>query len=206
MIRASELFCFVDEVDQYASPGDVLAFAGTTLFSRMVQLFSKSHVSHIGMFCIAEFTDVNDSSNTIASIPCLLDSQEPIGVRLKPINHAISDYLSRGGSCWLYELNDDVFDRNKIISGAIRYLGQRYASPKQFMVITSRMYQFLYRLLYGHLDTSYNRWHCSEFVSFCLALGGADFGDKEFALIKPAEILRLGEDRGWFKCVRRVIK
>ena len=170
--------------------GDVLAFRGTRLFSRLIKLWTRSRVSHVGVAC------------WMHGRLTVIEALEPGGVRVYPL----SRYVSRGHDVDWYQVNQpttDVLshgalDRQKIVSFALSKWGLRYASPWQFF----RSWGWLSRKIAERrglpADTNPERFFCSELALDALRAGGYQgVGyDKPSAETSPADVIEL-------PCVRR---
>jgi len=149
---------YLDEVADEIRPGDVLLFRGAFLHSRLIQRFTRSVYSHVGII----------HRPTTAGIETLdvLEAKEGSGVQSFPL----ARYLERGDLVDWFRMTDDNIDRDAVVRWAWERRGARYASWRQFG--RSFFYLPLCELL--RLDTKIDRdrWFCSFFVSEALAAGG----------------------------------
>lgn len=149
--------------------GDVLTFVGKALFSRMIQWWSGSSISHIG---IAYYLPINGTK-----ILCSLEAMEGRGVRIIPLHLVWGEY-----SEICYQTHD--LPTRPVLERMINLLNDRYASRKQFLVIASRLWRYIRTKIGLPVDTSRSRWHCAEAVAYCLDLPTK----KPYPLLTPAEV------------------
>lgn len=148
----------LSEVEHLIRPGDLLMFRGQLLHSRIIQRWTRSVYSHVG----------------IAHRPCsagecsldVLEASEGSGVRSFPL----SQYLAAGAAVDWFAITDPMIDREAVVRWAWRRRGYRYASYRQ--ILRSFVSLPLARLL--GLDTKLDcgRWFCSFFAAEALAAGG----------------------------------
>ena len=170
--------------------GDVLAFRGTRLFSRLIKLWTRSRVSHVGIACW-----MHDRLTVVEAL-------EGVGVRVYPL----SRYVGRGCDVDWYQVDqsaNDVLahgalDRRAVVAFALSKWGLRYASPWQFL----RSWGWLSRRVSESrglpVDTNPDRFFCSELALDALRAGGyrGEGYDKAAAETSPADVIEL-------PCLRR---
>ena len=170
--------------------GDVLAFRGTRLFSRLIKLWTRSRVSHVGIAC------------WMHGRLTVVEALEPGGVRVYPL----SRYVGRGCEVDWYQVDQpatDVMthgalDRQEIVAFALSKWGLRYASPWQFL----RSWGWLSRMIAERrglpADTNPERFFCSELALDALRAGGyqGEGYEKPAAETSPADVIEL-------PCLRR---
>ena len=164
--------------------GDVLAFRGTWLFSRLIRWYSRQPVSHVGL---AVWLRIGEETEDRL---CVLEAMEGYGVRLLPLAHALGDYWTHGGAAWWCPLRD-LYDGEEGVGYALAQWGGEYASPYQFAVLMSPTLQRLRHLL-GRPDHvgGPDRFHCSELVSRSLAFAGASI-PKPACYMTPGDVICL---------------
>lgn len=144
----------------HIATGDVLFFRGKLLHARIIQRWTRSVYSHVGIAVWIRADGVRRL--------CVLEALEGHGVRLYPL----SRYIRRGDAVDWWSVAVDGFDRDKAVGWALMQLGARYASPWQFLrsfsVLTKRVCDWLG--LPTRIDA--DRWFCSAYsVQFLLAGG-----------------------------------
>lgn len=158
--------------------GDVIATSGYTWHGRLVQLVTREDVSHVGF---AAWLGFNGGDKRL----CLFDSQVGRGVGFEPISHC----LMRGEHVYWYQLIDGNIKGPELLDFCIQHWGENYANIYQFIIFISPTLKFLRTFLGKDLDTSDDRWHCSELItSAFLAQGYAH--DKEPVLTTPGDVTR----------------
>jgi hypothetical protein len=170
--------------------GDVLAFRGTRLFSKIIKLWTRSRVSHVGVAC------------WMHGRLTVVEALEGVGVRVFPL----SRYIEQRCRVDWYELlqaeRDTIrhgpLDRSSVVAFSLSKWGLRYASPWQFL----RSWGWLSRWAAVHHgvpdDTNPDRFFCSELVLDALRSGGyrGEGYDKPAAKTTPADVIEL-------PCLRR---
>jgi len=160
--------------------GDVLAFRGTRVFSKLIQFWTNARVSHVGFAVWLRQWD------RLA----VLEAMEPGGIRLYPLRKSITD----GEWVDWYRLDGGKVHRATVVETAFTHWGKRYASPLQFLrswgAICRRVGDFLGR----KVDTDPDRFFCSELVAHCLAQAGYVCEDPAWkvpARMAPQDIVEL---------------
>lgn len=151
--------------------GDLLFFSGRRVFSRVIQLWTRSRWSHVGM-AVRFDQDLY-----------VLESLECVGVRLVPL----SVWLQWPGDIAIGKTCLEQHDRDRLVRIGLQHLGERYASPRQFLRSFSIVWSRLSRHWRLAADTSSSRWLCSEFVAYLLRSVGYLLPD-EPARISPARL------------------
>ena len=157
--------------------GDVLAFRGTRLFSRLIKFWTQSRVSHVGIAC------------WMHKRLTVIEALEPGGVRVYPM----SRYVSRGCRVDWYHLVSPDLNRQQIVAFALSKWGLRYASPWQFF----RSWGWLSRWWANRrglaADTNDARFFCSELVLDALRTGGykGEGYDKPASQTSPGDVIEL---------------
>lgn len=146
------------DVEHLIKPGDLFLFRGRLLHSRIIQRWTRSVYSHVG----------------IAHRPCtagqdcldVLEAREGSGVVTQPLR----SYLERGDRVDWFSVTDDTISRADVVLWAWERRGKRYASYQQLMrsFVTLPVAQLL------GLDTKIDdgRWFCSFFAAEALQAGG----------------------------------
>ena len=160
--------------------GDVLAFRGTAVFSRLIQTVTQSRVSHVGFAVWLRRWD------RLA----VLEALEPGGIRLHPLRQRLKD----GESVDWYKLNDTGISRATLVESAFEHWGKRYASPWQFARSWGVLSSWLADMLGGDPDTNPDRFFCSELVAHCLGRAGYSIDDPAWkvpARMAPGDVCEL---------------
>lgn len=169
-----------DDVRDDIRDGDVLAFRGTRLFSRLIRARTLGRVSHVG------FAVWLPAWGRLA----VLEAMEPGGVRLHPLRHRIES----GEWVDWYETDGDQVDRLAVIRAAFPHWGKRYASPWQFLRSWGVVSRWVVDKMGRPADTNHDRFFCSEFVAHCLGAAGYAVDDpvwREPARMAPADVVEL---------------
>lgn len=131
---------------------DVIAYSGTSFWSRLIQFRSLSKISHVALVC-----EINDELWVIESL-------EGKGCRLVPLRA----WAKWDGNVTAFRFKRDIVGdvkRQEIIDYAVSKVGCEYASPTQFI----RSFGFLTRRLCKAIginaDTDRDRFFCSEHAS-----------------------------------------
>ena len=152
--------------------GDVIAFHGEDIGSKVIQKFTKSKYSHVGL--VIKLLEVDVKRVFIAeSIPTG-------GVVLLPLSRKLLNY---DGSAWWLALDTKRDMRNKMLKWAMTQLGKKY----DFTLIKYIATNILLKKKLP--QENYHEYICSEFVAAALSYAGI-LGDKTTNLI-PEDIVRL---------------
>ena len=175
---------------EHIRDGDVLAFRGNRLFSRLIKLWTSSRVSHVGLAC------------WMHGRLTVVEALEPGGVRVYPL----SRYIQRGHDVDWYAMDqptDDVLDhgsidRDCVVAFALSKWGLRYASPWQFLRSWGFVSRWVAKKRGLAADTNTERFFCSELALAAFREGGyrGEGFDKSPAETSPADVIEL-------PCLRR---
>lgn len=166
--------------------GDLLFFRGRLLHSHVIQVWTRSVYSHVG---VAVWIEVGSIRRLF-----VVEALEGKGVRLYPL----SRYISAGEEVDWYAVTDPDFERSKAAGWALAQVGLHYASPWQmlrsFGLITKRICDWLG--LPTKIDS--NRWFCSCYAVRLLMAGGVTFDEHvDPSLTPPGQVALL-------TCLRRM--
>lgn len=166
-----------DQARREIRTGDLLAFHGTSLWSRIIRLRTSSRVTHVGF------------AYWFGERLCVWESKERIGVRLSPV----SVYLRQHPTArvdW-YSLVDRDVSRPALVDFARQHWCAAYAPWWQFVrswgLLASRLAD---RLGLGD-DVAPDRWHCSEFVMQALREAGYRGPGYVAARTQPGDLIEL---------------
>lgn len=96
-------------------PGDIVAFGGVGTFSKIIKIFTRSKVSHVGIvmetkMLLEEGAQQGKIVHIIESTT--LSSNGKKGVQINALSDRLSEIESSGGSAWILPLREDV--RNEV--------------------------------------------------------------------------------------------
>lgn len=163
--------------------GDVFAFRGTALHSRIIQLWTRSVYSHVG---IALWVKA-DSLERL----CILEALEGVGVRLHPLDICLQQCSRDGVVVDWYTVTDPTIQRDKIAAYALAQWGKRYASALQFARSFGWFGSLVRRWLGLPANREPERFFCSQLCAAALLHAGyqADAADAtEPALTDPGAV------------------
>lgn len=148
----------LSDVEHLIQPGDLFLFRGRLLHSRVIQRWTRSVYSHVG----------------IAHRPCtagqecldVLEAREGSGVITQPLRY----YLERGDHVDWFSITDLTIDRSEVVAWAWERRGKRYASYQQ--LLRSFVTLPLAQLLGFDTKIDQGRWFCSFFAAEALQAGG----------------------------------
>ncbi len=151
-----------DAIDQIRT-GDVLLFRGTSFWSWLIKLRTKSVYSHAG---IVQRVRTNGHSRV-----CIIESLEPFGVRLFPLER----YVAQGEHIDWFQLDDKTINPEKVADYAMAQWGAAYALTGLWWSFTW-MGQFLrrfntFRKLSARLANR-DQFFCSQLVAAALENAG----------------------------------
>lgn len=149
---------FLEDVASEIQPGDVFLFRGNRLHSRVIQRFTRSVYSHVGI--------AHRPQTSGAESLDILEAIEGRGVQTFPMWR----YLQRGDLVDWYTITDQSIDRSAVVRWAWERRGARYASWRQF----GRSFLYLPFCELLGLDTRVDngRWFCSFFAAEAIKAGG----------------------------------
>jgi len=112
---------YLDAVEHLIEPGDVLLFRGGLLHSRVIQRWTRSVYSHVGIV----------HRPTTAGRSCLdvLEATEGYGIRTFPLRQ----YLERGDAVDWFAITDRTINRDAVVRWCWDRRGYGYASPRQLL-------------------------------------------------------------------------
>lgn len=174
-----------EQVRSDITNGDLLFFRGKLLHSRIIQRWSRSVYSHVG---IAHWIK-SDGVSRLA----VVEAMEGKGIRLFPLRR----YLEQGDDVDWYQVTDKSINRDKVVAWAMDRWGKQYARPRQF--IRSFVTVPLLNSLGIATKLDNDRWFCSQFSTEALMNGGWTPAADD--MIKP-ELAAPG-DVAMFSCLHR---
>lgn len=165
--------------------GDLLFFRGRLLHSRLIQRWTRSVYSHVG---IALWVHADGRERL-----CVIEALEGRGIQVFPLR----EYLQQGEAVDWFQLVDDSIDRDKVAGWALDKWGLQYASARQLFrsFVTIPLCNFLG--LPTRIDR--NRWFCSYYAAQALRHGGwipARDDDVRPELAAPGDV-------AFFPCLQR---
>jgi hypothetical protein len=164
------------EIRNQLPHGALLFAAGTYTISRLIQQFTRSPWSHVGIVF---------SSKSLQRV-LLLESVEDMGVRFAPVSKYLDDYENgkpyRGNLVIAQAANVDEALERRIASFGIDQLTKPY-DKEEIAEIAVRI-----ALRKGRRDDSGRKFICSELVQACYASGGYEFPADAGGFISPQDI------------------
>jgi len=148
------------EARERIASGDVLLFRGSLLHSRIIQRWTRSVYSHVGLALWIKADGVQRLM--------VIEAREGSGVRLFPL----SEYLARGDHVDWFAITDSGLSREKTIGWGMDRLGRAYASPWQFLRSFGLVSKRLSNWLGLPTKVDQDRWFCSWFAAQALRAGG----------------------------------
>lgn len=169
------------QLREFIKTGDVLAFSGTAIYSKIIQCWTSSPISHVGLALWLKFP-YDEQPNRL----CVLEAHWGKGVQIHLLKGVLEkEYWSREGKAFLYPTE---LDGDEVASNALKYWSEAYANPLQFIIAGSTVLQ----ALKGHknLDTDKAKQHCSELVCRAMVEAGGLY-DKNPAVASPADVVQM---------------
>jgi len=165
--------------------GDLLFFRGRLLHSRIIQRWSRSVFSHVGIAHWIRSAGVERLA--------VVEAIEGHGVRLYPLSVS----LERGDDVDWFQITDDSIAGDRVVGWAMARWGKRYATARQFV----RSFLSIRLATWLGLPTRLadDRWFCSWFAAEALRAGGWQPPDDD--TIRP-ELAAPG-DVALFSCIQR---
>lgn len=153
------------DVRERIHTGDLLFFRGRLLHSRLIQCWTKSVYSHVGVGIWLEAGPIRRLF--------VAEALEGRGVQLFPL----SRYLSAGESVDWFAVIDESFDRDYAAGWALAQVGLKYASIWQML----RSFGLISKWIADHLGLptkiDRDRWFCSCYAIRLLEAGGVAFSE-----------------------------
>lgn len=173
------------DVRDHIRTGDVLLCRGTACYSRVIQRWTKSRYSHVGLALRIAVHGIDRV--------CIIEAMEGSGVRVQ----LLSDYLARGYAVDWFALDDASINRDVVAQWAVERWGKQYASPRQLL----RSFVTAPALGWLGIPTKIDayRWFCSWFAAEALRAGG--WNPLPDDVVAP-ELASPG-DVAFFPCLRR---
>lgn len=169
--------------------GDVLLFRGTGLISRVIQFWTRSVYSHVGIILWVSIPPVSRLS--------VIEATWPWGIRIYPLDYYLEQCQRRKVLVDWYVLKNSV-DNQKFVGYLLEQWGKHYASIWQFIWSFGWLSSLVRRRSGKGADTSSSRYFCSELCSAALRHAGyVPDEEQEPALTDPGAIAR-------YSCLARV--
>ena len=154
-----------DDVKDCLLTGDVLLFRQSpTLFGRLIRWYSQSPYSHAGIVLRIK---VNGHDRV-----AVLESLEPWGVRIFPLERYLAQEKSCGAIIDWYQVVDPAVNREKIAAYALDQWGKRYSSPWQFIWSFGRLFTKIRERYELPANVNPGRYFCSQLVAAALEHAG----------------------------------
>lgn len=167
---------------KYIKTGDLIAFHGTWMMSRGIQIFTHHDISHVGLACWISF-------NGGTPLLCVFESMEGANVRIQPLFKTLESlYWPKGGKAYWKSLKPD-YDGKDLMDFCVEHWIDAYASTYQFLLIASPRLQWLRKLRGGVIDMP--GYHCSELIATALREQDYVLPKDPPALITPGDLYDL---------------
>jgi Permuted papain-like amidase enzyme, YaeF/YiiX, C92 family len=145
--------------------GDVFLFRGTALHSRVIEWWSRSRFSHVG---IAWWIHSGEFRRLV-----IIEALEPGGVRVFPMDTYLEQCARQKCQVDWYAITDTSIDRQKVVAHALSKWGCRYASWRQFLISFGGLTPWIRgRLGKPVLTVSPDRFFCSQLAAEAMYAGG----------------------------------
>ena len=178
------------EIREHMLPGDIIAFAGTTPISCLVQLATHSNISHIGIVCHA--TVSYHGELIIEIMESVKEGTHPetgqliTGVTRNRLSTKIRNY---DGEIWWLPLSHATrtrLDYTAAIDFLLSVIGRPYDTPQAILSVFDLL-DPLQRITYAAED--YSALFCSELAAAALKAGKVlpDINPSEMT---PVDLLR----------------
>ena len=154
----------IEHLQDRISDGDIFAFEGTAFHSRLIQYWTRSVYSHIGLAVWVEMGGVRQL--------CILEAMEGAGVRLQPAAEYLRLCEREGCRVDWYAIVDPVIDRAKVVNYARSRWSLRYVSFYQFLVSFGWLIPKIRKLLGKPVELHQDRDFCSKLAAAALLEGG----------------------------------
>jgi hypothetical protein len=176
-----------EEARQQIANGDLLFFRGTALHSRIIQRWTRSCYSHVGVALWVKAAGRRDRL-------CVIEAIEGRGIRVEPLRIQ----LEQGNAVDWFQLVDGSIDRERVADWALDRWGLEYASARQ--LLRSFVTVPLCSLVGLPTRIDKDRWFCSYFAASALRHGGWNPPADDRV---PPELAAPG-DVALFTCLHRV--
>ena len=160
--------------------GDVIAFQGGWLLSKLIKWWTRQEVTHVGLAMWLKPSE--DAEPRLCILEAALD-----GIRLVPLD-VILEQQGKNKVYWCGLKDEEV--GKQVLGYALETWGRPYARFWQFVIIA---FPYLRKAFNKPLDNDDTRFHCSEIVSRSFERAGYKL-DKVPALTTPGDIFT----KDWF--------
>jgi len=170
-------------------PGDVIAFGGSSAFSKIIKLVTFSEVSHVGIILKTQIADTH--SNIFFNQ--IIESTGKHGVSISRFSQQLEHY---DGEVWWLPLSQEIRDSDFDISAFFNFLYNQADKDIEYdltQALKSAMDLFE-KLPWGNNDSSYNtedfsKFFCSELVAAGLEKAKA-VGTVNASEVTPIDLCR----------------
>jgi hypothetical protein len=170
-----------EKARDFIKTGDLLACQGNWWFSRLIRLYTRQPVSHVGLAVWVQFADGKPRL-------CILEAVEGHGVRLHPLQRYLEkSFWPHGAKIFWQTLVNKKIDGDKLIDFELQKWGDNYVSSAQF-VVALPLFRRLHRLWHKVLLLDPGKWHCSRLVTEALKSQGYNGIDKESVIVTPGDV------------------
>jgi len=170
-------------------PGDVIAFGGSSAFSKIIKLVTFSEVSHVGILLKTQIADENSG----LFFNQIIESTGQKGVSISRFSQQLKDY---DGDVWWLPLSEDIRQSDFDINAFFEFLYHQAANNNGYdltQALKSAM-DTLEKLPWGNNDSVYNaedfsKFFCSELVAAGLERANA-VGTVNASEVTPIDLCR----------------
>ncbi len=146
-------------------PGDVIAFGGSSAFSKIIKLVTFSDVSHVGVILKTQITE-DDNGLFFNQI---IESTGKKGVSVSRFSQVLDDY---DGEVWWLPLSDELRESRFDVNAFFEFLynqADKNLSYDLSQALTSAV-DVVEKLMFGQADVGHNqedfsKFFCSELVA-----------------------------------------
>lgn len=165
-------------------PGDIIAFGGVGIFSKVIKFFTRSEVSHVGIVMENKMSFEGDSQP--GKIVYLIESTTlnkngKKGVQVNALSDRLAEVEADGGSAWVLFLHENIrkeVDWKKFFDICWAERGRRYNMPRAILAGLP-LPQFF----------STSAKFCSQLVIYTLKMSGVSCLQKVLpASVNPQEL------------------
>jgi hypothetical protein len=166
--------------------GDILLCSGNGLFSQLIQDFTNSEWSHIGM--LIKFP--------ILDILMVAESMEGVGVRIYPLSKYLEKYDGKLAIFRHSNFNNDGFDESKLLRLVFERQGDKYDKNEiariffrnlRHWFFMDKIFKFKNKIVKNSKDI------CSEFIAYIFIKFKIEPPYSSFGVITPSDFAKWKE-------------
>ncbi len=166
-------------VRQNIKTGDILSCCGTAWYSKLIQRFTGSEITHTGIAIWVKFPQ-----DILPDRLCILEAHLLKGVQLQLLSNALtSDYWKNGGKVYWQSLCDPSISGDAVASFALNNWSKDYMKLRHFAIAG------FYRYMDWSPRIADDRVHCSQLVTKALKQAGFTY-EKNPSITTPGDVSR----------------